>query len=100
MTLTTKKEVFFPSANILVNDFYLNSVFKCDGTNMGVFYSNQSFSRMQETPIEFTIKIELTKNKPQVSCGKPTKKVAEQNFKSKEFQIGSIYWINRASVCC
>ena len=101
MTLTAKKNVFFPSSNTVVDDFFSNNLFDWNGMNMGVFQSTRPLANMQETPKEFVIelaapglkkedfKIELTNNTLQVSCDKPTKKEkkeGEQAYHRKEFQ--------------
>jgi HSP20 family protein len=101
MTLTAKKNVFFPSVNTVVDDFFSNNLFDWNGMNMGVFQSTRPLANMQETPKEFVIelaapglkkedfKIELTNNTLQVSCDKPTKKEkkeVEQAYHRKEFQ--------------
>ena len=101
MALTAKKDVFFPSVNTLVDDFFSKNLFDWNGMNRGVFQSTRPLANMQETPKEFVIelaapglkkddfKIELTDNILQVSCEKPSKKEkkeAEQNYFRKEFQ--------------
>jgi HSP20 family protein len=102
MTLTAKKNVFFPSVNTVVDDFFSNNLFDWNGMNMGVFQSTRPLANMQETPKEFVIElaapglkkedfnIELKNNTLQVSCDKPTKKEkkeAEQTYNRKEFQF-------------
>lgn len=101
MALTAKKDVFFPSVNTLVDDFFSKNLFDWNGMNRGIFQSTRPLANMQETPKEFLIelaapglrkedfKIELTNNILQVSCEKSSKKEkkeAEQNYFRKEFQ--------------
>jgi HSP20 family protein len=101
MTLTAKKNVFFPSVNTVVDDFLSNNIFDWSGMNMGVFQSTRPLANMQETPKEFVIElaapglkkedfnIELTNNILHVSCDKTTKKdkkAVEQKYNRKEFQ--------------
>lgn len=101
MALTAKKDVFFPSVNTLVDDFFSKNLFDWNGMNRGIFQSTRPLANMLETPKEFVIelaapglrkedfKIELTNNILHVSCDKTTKKdkkAAEQNYFRKEFQ--------------
>jgi HSP20 family protein len=98
MTLTAKKDVFFPSVNTLVDDFFSKNLFDWNGRNRDVFQSTRPLANIQETPKEFVIelaapglkkddfKIELTNNILQVSCEKPSKKESEQNYFRKEFK--------------
>jgi len=101
MALTAKKDVFFPSINALVEDFFPKNLFDWNGMNRDIFQSIRPLANMLETPKEFVIelaapglrkedfKIELTNDILQVSCEKPSKKEkkeSDQNYFRKEFQ--------------